>query len=553
MQTVYTESHCCTSFLYVPSCFHLHVYQKQGGVFSVGKYGRYAVCTAGELLRTDLQEEYTEFVGGQYPVRPFMDIELLWSPTNRERCGFHGDTGQFMAAIAQSFHYYLVMVVQQSHGAASALRASKELKCLILVAMTKESFFNQTDGEKFSIHVIATSGNGTAAKGRALLCANGAACGTLVRGYVEWLLSGYCPEVLHLDASGERLPGMMHTVPRWVTCLGTQLVQHELDMAVQPLYRAGVGRPECDTLVVDFAVYGKNRMFRVPWAYKLVDNNKCRPLWPWWPLVGRETVVEDGDTSGLVTASGCGSVWSVACDVCLHKGRQCESPAERELRGSSRRPARCECNGRGLKQETFLLGLVQPTGIRGGWVVLGGMHLDTSLQQQHLRNMFPLPFERPYRNQSFGDHLVTDEKSCFPLLDTFIVDHFALACSPGQGMVQRGRGFNIPSQSSRCWRTKGVPRGYRRPLVRKVVHIQTKNIVKYYLEGYRYCPNMERSHRSNNVCICVDVQRRLGWIRCLDAQCAGFEGGWFIVPAVCSAKKEDMSTIAEHDTSCIVY
>lgn len=50
-----------------------------------------------------------------------------------------------------------------------------------------------------------------------------------------------------------------------------------------------------------------------------------------------------------------------------------------------------------------------------------------------------------------------------------------------------------------------------------------QNLAKFEIAGYRYCGNIGREHRSNNICLIVDLNRLLVYQTCYDPDCRGFQ------------------------------
>ena len=47
---------------------------------------------------------------------------------------------------------------------------------------------------------------------------------------------------------------------------------------------------------------------------------------------------------------------------------------------------------------------------------------------------------------------------------------------------------------------------------------------RYHLSANRFCENVGRAHRSNNVIICVDLEHSVTFQMCHDPDCQGFRG-----------------------------
>jgi hypothetical protein len=54
--------------------------------------------------------------------------------------------------------------------------------------------------------------------------------------------------------------------------------------------------------------------------------------------------------------------------------------------------------------------------------------------------------------------------------------------------------------------------------------VSREGVVRYHLAGNRFCENVGREHKSNNVVINVDVSSSTWFQTCHDSACAGFRG-----------------------------
>lgn len=52
----------------------------------------------------------------------------------------------------------------------------------------------------------------------------------------------------------------------------------------------------------------------------------------------------------------------------------------------------------------------------------------------------------------------------------------------------------------------------------------SKPMIVYGIEGYKYCENVKREHKSNNVYFIADIVRQCVFSKCHDPECTGYRG-----------------------------
>ena len=85
----------------------------------------------------------------------------------------------------------------------------------------------------------------------------------------------------------------------------------------------------------------------------------------------------------------------------------------------------------------------------------------------------------------------SEESSPFPLLDTFITSVITRDGAPGR--------------------------------IRRVTHFTAGKIVMFDITGYRFCENIQRHHKSNNIMLIANLERMTYYQKCYDPECKRVE------------------------------
>ena len=107
---------------------------------------------------------------------------------------------------------------------------------------------------------------------------------------------------------------------------------------------------------------------------------------------------------------------------------------------------------------------------------------------------------------------------------------------------------------------RGGARGRIRSWTMEYVSMKGKPnscLLTYHMSGNRYCENISRSHKSNNIMWTVDLANKVCWQTCHDPDClaVGFRGRQVLLPEEVIAEVEDYlldQELAELDDSKII-
>lgn len=83
---------------------------------------------------------------------------------------------------------------------------------------------------------------------------------------------------------------------------------------------------------------------------------------------------------------------------------------------------------------------------------------------------------------------------------------------------------------------------------RKIFFSDTSSIV-YEIQGYRYCENIQREHKSNNIIYIVDLQALSYYQKCYDPDCTGFRSHFKPLPEEIRFLFED-DDLKDLDNNC---